>query len=105
MKVTTRPRARSDIIEQADFLEHVADLDVAERFLDAVEASLERLASMPLLGSPLHFANPVLAGLRRWPVESFEKHLIFYRPLPDGIEVIRVLHGSRDIPRILGEQI
>lgn len=86
MTVTTRPRAHADIIEQADFLEHVADLDVAEKFLDAVEATLEQLASMPFLGSPLHFSNPLLAGLRRWPVKSFERHLIFYLPLPDGIE-------------------
>jgi len=62
MNVIVRPRAQSDIIEQAEFLEHQADLDVAERFLDAVESSFEQLARMPFLGSPLHFTNPVLAG-------------------------------------------
>ena len=78
MKVTIRPRAQSDIIEQADFLEHAADLEVAERFLNAVEAPLEQLANSPLIGSPLQFTNP-LSGLRRWPLKSFDKHLIFYR--------------------------
>jgi plasmid stabilization system protein ParE len=62
MRVVSRPSERSDIIEQADYLEQVADLDVAERFLDAVQSSLEQLAQMPFLGSPLHFINPVLAG-------------------------------------------
>jgi toxin ParE1/3/4 len=25
-------------------------------------------------------------------------YLIFYRPISDGIEIVRVLHGARDIP-------
>jgi toxin ParE1/3/4 len=35
--------------------------------------------------------------LRSSPVGSY---LVFYLPLPDGIEVIRVLHGSRDLDRL-----
>ena len=85
-------------------MEHAADSEVAERFLDEVEATLEQLANLPLIGSPLQFTNPLLGGLRPWPVKSFEKHLIFFRPLPDGIEAIRVLHSSRDIERTFGEQ-
>jgi plasmid stabilization system protein ParE len=27
--------------------------------------------------------------------------LIFYRELPDGVEIVRVLHGARDIKHIL----
>jgi toxin ParE1/3/4 len=38
----------------------------------------------------------------RW--RPSERYLIFYRTLPDGIEVIRVLHGMRDLDRIFGEQ-
>jgi plasmid stabilization system protein ParE len=33
----------------------------------------------------------------------FRKYLVFYRPIPGGIEVLRVLHGSRDIAAILAE--
>jgi toxin ParE1/3/4 len=35
-----------------------------------------------------------------WPIGGFEKYLIFYLPLPDGIDVIRVVHGARDIERL-----
>jgi plasmid stabilization system protein ParE len=31
-----------------------------------------------------------------------KRHVIFYRPMAEGIEVLRVLHGARDIDRILG---
>lgn len=30
-------------------------------------------------------------------------YLVFYSPLEDGIHVVRIVHGSRDIPTILGE--
>jgi plasmid stabilization system protein ParE len=40
--------------------------------------------------------NPLLDGIRVWPVAGFKNHLIFYRVLIDEIEVVRVIHGSRD---------
>jgi toxin ParE1/3/4 len=42
-----------------------------------------------------------LADLRVWRIEGFEKHLIFYRQTPDGIDVVRILHGARDIDSVL----
>ena len=35
-----------------------------------------------------------------WPVRGFEKHVIFYRPVATGIDVVRVLHAARDIEAI-----
>jgi toxin ParE1/3/4 len=49
------------------------------------------LAGQPLLGR----LRPELApNLRNFPVGN---HVIFYRPIDNGIEVARVLHGARDI--------
>ncbi len=36
-----------------------------------------------------------------WPIPGFKKYLIFYRPIRNGIEVGRVLHGAMDLPREL----
>ena len=77
--------------------------DAAMRFLDAAEKEFKSLAAMPGKGRPRRFKNPRLSGVRSWRVEGFVNYLIFYRPLADGIEVIRVLHGARDIERILEE--
>ncbi len=60
------------------------------------------LADMPGMGAPREHGG--LKGLRMWPVRGFERHLIFYRPIEDGIEVIRVLHASRDLEGLLGEE-
>ena len=38
--------------------------------------------------------------MRRFPLSGgFEVILVFYFPLPDGIDVVRVMHGSRDFDR------
>jgi len=39
--------------------------------------------------------------LRMWLSPAFRNYLIFYRELADGVEIVRVLHGARDIKRIL----
>lgn len=44
--------------------------------------------------------------MRRFPVSGgFERILIFYFPLPSGIEVVRVLHGHRNLELLWNEGI
>ena len=45
--------------------------------------------------------NPLLASLRVFRVSGFEKTLVLYRPSPDGVEILRVIHGSRNIMALL----
>jgi hypothetical protein len=33
-------------------------------------------------------------------VKGFERYLIFYRPLTDGVELLRVIHCARDVERL-----
>jgi toxin ParE1/3/4 len=37
------------------------------------------------------------SGLRSFPVGNY---LVFYRTVPDGIELVRLLHGARDLSRL-----
>ena len=104
MRIIKRPLARFDLIEEADFIEQIYDLVRAESFLDAAEATLSNLASMPLMGSPRPDLVADIPDLRQWRIKGFEDYLIFYRPLPDGVEIIRVLHGRRNIPTILSDE-
>ncbi len=95
-----RPAAKRDIVEQAL---HIAqdNPDAAEKFLDVIEGTSAMLAGMPEMGALRSFNNPALEGIRMWPVKGFEKHLIFYCPTANGIEVIRILHAARDIQGVL----
>ena len=101
-KVSKRPQALIDLAEQADYIAE-DNLDRALRFLEAADATFQFLADNPALGSPCDFENPEAAGIRRWRVRGFEKHLIFYRPTEDGVDIARVLHGSRDVERIFAD--
>jgi plasmid stabilization system protein ParE len=45
--------------------------------------------------------NPQLRDLRFWPVAGFETIGVYYVVDSDAIRVIRILHGKRDVRRIL----
>ena len=53
------------------------------------------------MGALKELKNPAMKGLRSWPVKGFEEFLIFYLVQGDTVRVIRILHGRRDINRIL----
>jgi toxin ParE1/3/4 len=73
----------------------VEDEVLARRFLESTYDCFEFLAENPLVGRPRpEFGHE---DLRSWRVNGFRNHLIFYRPLPGGVQIWRVLHGSRDL--------
>src|SRR5690242_3841073 len=98
--VLKKPRAEEDLL---DIFERIGErnLVAAERFLDAVERALHLLSHFPLMGKPWKSSSPRLASIRSWPVPKFKNYLIFYRPIKNGIEVLHVLYGRRDLPTIL----
>ncbi len=77
---------------------------VAERFFTQAEATFKRLAAMPGMGTHYSHDHPALAGVRFFPISRFTRYIVFYRPTEDGIEIVRVLHGARDIAGILAEE-
>ncbi|MEP0924824.1 type II toxin-antitoxin system RelE/ParE family toxin [Leptolyngbya sp. ST-U4] len=88
-----RPLAELDLL---DIWDYIADdsLDRADEFLDRIEGKLETLALNPGMGRR---REELLPGLRSFPIANY---VVFYREIKDGIDVIRVLHGSRDIEEI-----
>lgn len=97
-----RPLATADIDHAAAFL-FAENPAAAISFLAAMEAAFLLLLDQPGIGSPRH--AHLLPGviLRMWPVPGFP-HLIFYLERADTVEVLRVLHGARDIPSILRDE-
>lgn len=87
------PRAYQNVQAARDLLEiwvYVAEQDAqaADRLLDKIDNACQALADMPGMGRQ---RNELLAGLHSFPVGSY---LIYYRVIPDGIEIMRVLHGA-----------
>ena len=101
------------IIRSEETIRDVADIHLfiamnnpaaAERFLDALLLSLRTLAQWPEVGPCYQSNRAELSGMHFWPVRRFTNYLIFYRVTgkPRRLQIIRVLHGARDVPQVLG---
>jgi plasmid stabilization system protein ParE len=89
-KVTYKPRAEADLL--AIFLKIAledGDPRTADNVLDSINYSAQMLAEHP--GISQH--RPAVGkGARTWPCGSF---LILHRTTKTGIEVVRVVRGTR----------
>ena len=101
-RVFKRPAALRDLVDQYVYLAENAGDAIADRFLGCAEASFQLLSTQPEMGVRILTRHAALEGMRRWQVQHFERHLIFYLPRPDGIAIIRVLHAQQDWWRALG---
>lgn len=89
-QVSLRPLAENDIL---DIWDYIADDSpaAADNWIDRLDGQFQLLATQPLMGRTRDDLAP---GVRSFP---FGRYVIFYAPLADGIDVIRVLHGARDL--------
>jgi toxin ParE1/3/4 len=99
-----RPKARLDLLEQFLYLAEEASYEVAERYYAAVAKTCGRLVRQPLSGTPYESGVARLRGMRRVPVSGFKAYLVFYIPHSRGIEIVRVLHGARDIDHLFADE-
>jgi toxin ParE1/3/4 len=90
-RITDEARADLDAIWL--YVAERGGIDTADRLIDAIIERFPLLASTPGMG----FAREDFApGLRSFPVGDY---LIFYRRASGHIDIIRVLHGTRDLSR------
>lgn len=99
-----RPKADRDLDDQADYLADVASPEVAHRFLVAAHETFALLANQPRMGWRSKLRHPQLSQMRIFRVSRFERTLILYLPNADGIEVLRVVHGSRNLQALLSRE-
>ena len=67
----------------------------ADKLLDQIDSICKMLARSPFLGRSRDAFAP---GLRSFPVGDY---MIFYRPIKNGILIVRVLSGYRDLEKLL----
>lgn len=96
-RITRRPLAETDILEIWDY---IADdsLAAADRWVDRLDEQFRLLAAQPMMGRARDELAP---GVRSFP---FGRYVVFYVPLDDGIDVVRVLHGARDIDAVFNPE-
>ena len=87
-------RARYDLIEIGNFIAR-DDTAAAAQFVSELEKRCLLLAARPFAGRA---RDELIPGLRSVP---HGRYVIFYRPTEDRVQIVRVLHGARDLPRAL----
>lgn len=97
------PQAEADVVAIACYIAE-SNPDAGERFVDAAYTTFRFLTTQPELGRPRRFTNSTLTGLRSWRVAKFTRHLIFYRFHDGVIEILRVVHGARDLDALFREE-
>src|SRR5204862_5939611 len=86
-----------DLDDHADYLAEEANLEMALRFLTAAHETFTLLSIQPNMGWQSRLRHAALKSLRVFRVSGFESMLILYRPLSDGVDILRVVHGSRNL--------
>jgi toxin ParE1/3/4 len=76
--------------------------DAATCVVEAAYETFKNLADKPNLGRLRKLNDPRLRGVRSWHVSGFDDYLIFYRPIPGGVQVLHIYHGARDIDALFG---
>lgn len=99
-RIVERPKARQELEDIAVRI-GTDRPSAAQRFLATARKLYATLAAMPAMGSLWEPENPRFAGVRHFPIPRYPNYVIFYRPLSDGVEILHILHGARDLRTIL----
>jgi toxin ParE1/3/4 len=98
-QISYRQAAIDDIDAITQHLEQI-DRRLADRFEDAVQETARLALAYPALGRTVDFQDSALHGSRFLIPRGFRNYLLFYFPTAQGIDVLRVLHGARDIEHL-----
>jgi toxin ParE1/3/4 len=89
-RIIVSPQARTDLDEILAYISRDNPV-AAGNFLAKIKGKFALLADKPAIGVT---RGDLQAGLLGLPIGNY---LIFYRRLSGSIEIVRVLHGARDI--------
>lgn len=93
-RIYFRPQVRTDLEDIADYIAEQAGDDRARIFLRKIYSQMQIYASQPKAGRN---RDELKQGMRSF---VHNRYVVFYQPVKDGIMIIRVLHGSRDLNAI-----
>lgn len=89
------PAARADLVEIGDFIA-LDNPRRAKTFVDEIETRLIQIAERP---SSFPARDELHTGLRS---ARHGRYLIFFMENADQVQIVRILHGSRSLPNLLG---
>jgi plasmid stabilization system protein ParE len=92
------PQALGDLLDIWSFIAQ-DNLTAADRVAEAILGACDFLADSPLAGRIRKELTPL--PVRFWVVQPYSNYLIVYDPEKKPLQIIRILHGARDLPSLL----
>lgn len=100
VRVLLTPQAEEDLDDLARAIAR-DNLAAALRLYEAADATFDLLAEQPGIGGSAGIVGVRVPGLLRKQILGFKRYALFYRRTPDGVEILRILYGGRNLPEIL----
>ncbi|PWQ94875.1 type II toxin-antitoxin system RelE/ParE family toxin [Leucothrix arctica] len=94
-----RPVASDDIDEIVDYLAE-SSIPAAQGFVKDLQQCFVLLTENPKIGIKREYHSAALSGMKMFPLKKLSTYLVFYLSDDQTIDIIRVLHGQRDIERL-----
>ena len=119
MEIIFAEKATEDLVEIIEYMSE-KNLDVAKKISRQIQYTCKLLTEMPNMGMSVEVlvdtdylnrgngleishAKTFFKKIRKFSVVDFDKIIIFYQVVDKSLEVVRILHSSRDIPIIFTE--
>jgi len=94
-KVVLSEAADADLEDIFDYTLEELGLDQAVSYVSEFDDTFETISENPKIGRKRTEIREKLRSLAR------DKYVIFYRILNDHVRIVRILHGTRDLPKFL----
>ena len=101
LRILKHEQVRQDLVEIYAYLARRSERS-ARRFLDEARSAFTRIAEMPGIGRRWESPVPALRDMRVTAISRrFHDYLIFYRPVKNGVQIVTILHGARNLPPLI----
>jgi toxin ParE1/3/4 len=94
LPILVTEQAEADLADILEYLEERSPA-AAERLATAIDQRGQLLAEFPKMGRVREELAPGLRSV------AIEQYLLFYRVTESAVEILRILHGARDIESIM----
>jgi toxin ParE1/3/4 len=100
MNFRIAPQARQDLTDIWQFIAQ-DNPPAADQVTDAIKAHFRQIAERSESGRPRDELSP---GLRSLTIRRYRRYIVFYRLSADAVDIVRVLHGARNLKRLFSRQ-
>lgn len=94
-KIILSKAADADLEDIFDYTFDEFGVDQAVSYVSGFDEAFDMISKNPEIGRERKEIREEVRSLVK------DKHIIFYRSLSDHVRIMRILHGSRDLPRFL----